>query len=305
MKSEQEKNASLLVKLGSLETQLESANREIQMHEVHMQKENRKVSQLQMQIAVLEKSEKCRALDLQECMLKNNADLAERDYEITKLTAALNDASENFASETAQLKSRIFNLSERLTTQEARTEEWELQCESLANEIKQCEANKNEMKRMHEAQEASWLDEMERITLELYEKNECVNTMNEDLDRLKLEFDALWAEKDDLNAKLLTLCAELSFRDKQVQETEGRLQQLHSENVQLSAESQNANKVTDELRSRVEELGKEVERQRVLILDRAEEKREAIRQLCFAIEHYRNQNEELRCACKRPAVMVS
>ncbi|CAI9762306.1 unnamed protein product [Fraxinus pennsylvanica] len=305
MKSEQKKNASLLVKLGGLETQLESANNEIKMHEVHMQTENIKVSQLQMQIAVLEKSEKRQVLDLQECMIKNTADLAERDSEIRKLTAELHDASENFASEKAQLESHISNLSERLTTQEARTEEWELQCESLANEIEQCEANKNEMENMHEAREVSWQDEIERMTIELYEKNERVNTMNKDLDRLKLEFDKLRADKDDLNAKLHTLHAELSFRDKQVQETEDRLQQLHSENVQLRAESQNANKVTDKLRSRVEELGKEVERQRVLVLDRAEEKREAIRQLCFTIEHYRNLNEELRGAFKRPAVMVS
>ncbi|KAL2549939.1 hypothetical protein Fot_11469 [Forsythia ovata] len=308
MKSEQKKNESLLVKLGSMETQLESAKNEIKMHEVHLQTENRKVSQLQMQISVLEaelESEKNQVLDLQESIIKYNADVAERDYEISKLTAALRDASENFASEKAQLESRISNLLERLTIQEERTEEWELQCESLANEIKQCEANKNEMKRMHEALEVSWQDEIENMALELYEKNECLNTKNKDLDRLKLEYDTLRAEKDELNAKLQTLSAELSFQERQVLETECRLHQLHSENVQLSAGSENANKVTDELRSRVEELGKEVERQRILISDRAEEKREAIRQLCFALEHYRNMNEELRSAYKRPAVMVS
>ncbi|KAL2526859.1 Protein NETWORKED 4A [Abeliophyllum distichum] len=307
MKSEQKKNESLLVKLGSMETQLESAKNEIKMHEVHLQTENRKVSQLQMQISVLEaelESEKNQVLDLQESIIKYNADVAERDYEISKLTAALRDASENFASEKAQLESRISNLLERLTIQEARAEEWELQCESLANEIKQCEANKNEMKRMHEAQEVSWQDEIENMALELFEKNECVNTKNKDLDRQKLEYDTLRAEKDELNAKIQTLSAELSFQERQVLETECRLLQLHSENVQLSAGSENANTVTDELRSRVEELGKEVERQRILISDRAEEKREAIRQLCFALEHYRNMNEELRSAYKRPAVMV-
>ncbi|CAI9772151.1 unnamed protein product [Fraxinus pennsylvanica] len=308
MRSEQKKNESLLIKLGSMETQLESAKNEIKMHVVHIQTENRKVSQLQMQIAVLEaeiESEKSKVLDLQESMIKYIADVAERDYEIRKLSAALQDASENLASEKGQLESRISNLSERLTTQEARTEEWELQCESLVNEIKQREANKNEMKRMHEAQEASWQDEIESMTLELYEKNECVNTMNKDLDRLKQEYDTIRAEKDELNAKLLTLSAELSLRETQVLETECHLHQLHSENVQLSAGFENANKIADELRSRVDELGKEVEWQRVLISDRAEEKREAIRQLCFALEHYRTLNEELRSVYKRPPVMVS
>ncbi|CAA2957568.1 NETWORKED 4B [Olea europaea subsp. europaea] len=308
MRNEQKTNESLLVKLASMETQLESAKNEIKMHVVHIQTENRKVSQLQMHIAVLEaeiESEKSQVLDLQESIIKYNADVAERDYEIRKLSAALQDASENFASEKAQLESHISNLSERLTTQEARTEEWKLQCESLVNEIKQHEGNKNEMKRMHEAQEVCWQDEIESMALELYEKNECVNTMNKDLDRLKLEYDTLRAEKDELNAKLQTLSAELSSRETQVLETECRLHQLHSVNVQLSAGFENANKITDELRSKVEELGKEVEWQRVLISDSAEEKREAIRQLCFALEHYRNLNEEVRGAYKRPAVMVS
>lgn len=51
-----------------------------------------------------------------------------------------------------------------------------------------------------------------------------------------------------------------------------------------------------ELKSRAKELEEENERQRVEILEGAEEKREAIRQLCFSLEHYRNGYNKLRQA---------
>ncbi|KAI7999049.1 Protein NETWORKED 4B [Camellia lanceoleosa] len=54
-----------------------------------------------------------------------------------------------------------------------------------------------------------------------------------------------------------------------------------------------------ELRSRVRELEEEVEKQREVIIEGAEEKREAIRQLCFSLEHYRNGYHRLRQAFVR------
>ncbi|GAU18624.1 hypothetical protein TSUD_124560 [Trifolium subterraneum] len=50
------------------------------------------------------------------------------------------------------------------------------------------------------------------------------------------------------------------------------------------------------LESRAKELEDEIERQKIEILEGAEEKREAIRQLCFSLEHYRNGYNVLRQA---------
>ncbi|MCI53954.1 tropomyosin-like, partial [Trifolium medium] len=44
---------------------------------------------------------------------------------------------------------------------------------------------------------------------------------------------------------------------------------------------------------RVEELVKEVSRQNGVISDKDEEKREAIRQLCYSLEYYRSRYREL------------
>jgi hypothetical protein len=64
----------------------------------------------------------------------------------------------------------------------------------------------------------------------------------------------------------------------------------------------------DELRLKVVELEKEVDGQRVELSAVAEEKRAAIRQLCFSLEHYRSGYKELREAFlghKRHSVMAS
>ncbi|XP_061366780.1 protein NETWORKED 4A-like [Gastrolobium bilobum] len=64
----------------------------------------------------------------------------------------------------------------------------------------------------------------------------------------------------------------------------------------------------DNLNARVKQLEEEIDKQRIEILEGAEEKREAIRQLCFSLEHYRNGYNKLRQAFighKRIPVLVS
>jgi hypothetical protein len=63
-----------------------------------------------------------------------------------------------------------------------------------------------------------------------------------------------------------------------------------------------------DLRVRVCELEEEVEKQKLIIFDGAEGKREAIRQLCFSLEHYRHGYQQLRQVLqghKGPMVMAS
>jgi len=86
------------------------------------------------------------------------------------------------------------------------------------------------------------------------------------------------------------------------------LQQLDVEHAELITGTEGARKLVEELRSSAKELEEEVERQRVVILEGAEEKREAIRQLCFSLEHYRNGYHMLRQAFmghKRLPVLAS
>ncbi|RXH94770.1 hypothetical protein DVH24_024454 [Malus domestica] len=139
-------------------------------------------------------------------------------------------------------------------------------------------------------------DDISRLKVEVADKNGHVEAVNEDLDMFKLKYDMLMAEKNELNARAQTLMANVSSRDNQIQEMAGHLSRLQTEHEGLIVGSESARRLVDELKTRVEELQKEVKRQSVVISDGAEEKREVIRQLCFSLEHNRSGYQELRQA---------
>ncbi|GFZ15127.1 kinase interacting (KIP1-like) family protein [Actinidia rufa] len=265
----------------------------------------------QKDIATLEAkldSEKIRVLELLETIVRNMADVSERDQEIKELNFALSNSQKTFSLDKAKLQSDISSLSEQLALSEAKVEESELRSKSVENKIRRCEAEKKEMKCLHEAQHIGSRSEIEQLKADVAERGELVEALNKQLDILKLKHDMLVSEKDRVNTKVQTLNAEMNSRDNQIQQLEVQLRQMHIESAELIIGSESAQDLVDELRLRVGELEKEVDRQRVLISERAEEKRDAIRQLCFALEHYRNGYQELRQAFvghKRRAVLAS
>ncbi|CAL5322832.1 unnamed protein product [Camellia sinensis] len=258
----------------------------------------------QKDIAMLEAkldSEKRLVLEMQERIVRHVADVSERDQDIKELNFALSNAQNTFSLDKAKLQSDISVLSEQLAVSEARVEESELRSKSLENEIRQCEVEKKEMKSSHEAQQNGLSSEIEQLKADASERSELMEALNKKLDMLKLKYDMVVAEKDGFNAKVQTLIADMNSRDNQIK-------LLEEQCVELIAGSENARELVDALRLRVGELEKEVGMQRVVMSDRAEEKREAIRQLCFSLEHYRNGYHELRQAFighKRHAVLAS
>ncbi|CAL5364021.1 unnamed protein product [Camellia sinensis] len=258
----------------------------------------------QKDIAMLEAkldSEKRLVLEMQERIVRHVADVSERDQEIKELNFALSNAQNTFSLDKAKLQFDISVLSEQLAVSEARVEDSELRSKSLENEIRQCEVEKKEMKSLHEAQQNGLSSEIEQLKADASERSELMEALNKKLDMLKLKYDMVVAEKDGFNAKVQTLIADMNSRDNQIT-------LLEEQCVELIAGSENARELVDALRLRVGELEKEVDMQRVVMSDRAEEKREAIRQLCFSLEHYRNGYHELRQAFighKRHAVLAS
>ncbi|KAB5512919.1 hypothetical protein DKX38_029947 [Salix brachista] len=101
-------------------------------------------------------------------------------------------------------------------------------------------------------------------------------------------------QKEDIAEKAITLEAEVTCRDNRIDQMDRHLQQLHMEHVKLIAGAEEARKLMGESRSKAKDLAGEVERQRIKIVEGAEEKREAIRQLCIALEHYRDGYHTLR-----------
>lgn len=209
--------------------------------------------------------------------------LLDQECEFKRINSVYEGAKEHFLLEKEQLQSAISSLSEQLTLLEAMKGKQEMQNKALEDELIHCKA-----------QEACCREDSERLKSELDFKDELVQALNKDLDGFKLKYDTLMTEKDEIIATLQTLKAVLSSRDDQIQQLEDNVKQLHSKCLDLNAGSESAEKLIDELQLRVLHLEKEVDMQNAVISDRAEEKREAIRQLCFSLDHYRNGYQQLR-----------
>lgn len=325
LKIELEKSVFFRDLSGTLQAQLELALKDIQMREDDLQVERKRVLELQKKVAegseelqgqlkVAEEeitmlnaklnTESRRVLDLQERITCYKSDLSDHDHEIK----ALKDAQENLSVEKAHMQSEILDLSEKQNMLEVKLREWDLQGKFMEDKLRQCEAEKMQMKNLHDAQEIALQREISQLKVELIDRGEHVEVLNKNFDSLKSKYDMLMAEKDGMSAKVNTLIADVNSRDNQIRQMEGHLQQLHTEHEKLIAGSQSSRKLVDELRLKVVELEKEVDGQRVELSAVAEGKRAAIRQLCFSLEHYRSGYKELREAFfghKRHSVMAS
>ncbi|XP_040991931.1 protein NETWORKED 4A-like isoform X2 [Juglans microcarpa x Juglans regia] len=259
-----------------LQDQIELAHKEIVTWKTKLNVEKRQVSKLQERI------------------LRLKASLSDRDHEVRDLKIAVSDAEQKIFPEKSNLKAEMSKMLEECTRLEEELREWESRARLLEDEIRKVKAEKTEI-------EIRLTGEIEQLKAEIVDRGDRIEILNKSLDGLKLE-------RDELNAKALTLTAEMSSRDDQINQMDKRLQQYHKEHAELIAGIEGTNKLAEELRSRAEELEAEVERQRVVISEGAEEKREAIRQLCFSLEHYRNGYHMLRQAFigqKRVSVLAS
>jgi len=137
---------------------------------------------------------------------------------------------------------------------------------------------------------------------------EQISELNETIADLEKKLELLSSEKSAVDNKMSILLIDVTTRDEKLKEMDSHLHQLHLEHVKLLQEADVARKAVSDLRARVCELEEEVEKQKLMISDSAEGKREAIRQLCFSLDHYRHGYEQLRQLLqghKRPMVMAT
>ena len=215
------------------------------------------------------------------------------ELEVRKLKAEMLDAQALFSLEKDQLHSDILSLSELKKQLESRLEEWESRSNVLENKLMQFETEKLKLEELHATQQMVLQGEISCLKEELGRRRHDVEAVNKEFDKHKQKYDMLMTEKDGANAKIHKLMAEVSFRDNQITNMERELFQLRAQEADLVSVSETRLNLVNELKLKVEELEKEVTRQNAVISDRAEEKREAIRQLCFSIEHYRSGYQEL------------
>lgn len=259
-------------KLSNLQDQLALAHKDISTLKTKLNAERKDVSKLQARIARLKTS------------------LSDRDHEIRDLKIAVSDTEQKIFPEKAQIKAEISRLLEERTILEEQLREWESRSRSLEDEIRMLQTEKSETEER--------LDSIiNHLKAEIAERDGHTENLSKTLDALKLE-------RDELNAQVVVLKADVISRDDRIDQMDKHLHQLHMEHVELISGAEVAQKLVDELRSKAKDMEEEIERQRIEILQGAEEKREAIRQLCFSLEHYRNSYYRLRQAFGNKRVPV-
>ncbi|RCV15970.1 hypothetical protein SETIT_3G099500v2 [Setaria italica] len=209
--------------------------------------------------------------------LEENSILQDR---IKELEQVMSDSLEKHSREQSCLTSDLLKLSEANTSLEDKLS-------SVAAELMQVYADKEEESLNSENQ---------------------ISVLNQDIADFRSKLELLSSEKAKVDDKLANLLAHITTRDEKMKQMDAHLNQLQSEHAKLMAESDSARKSLSEVRARVSELEEEVEKQKLVISESAEGKREAIRQLCFSIEHYRSGYQQLRQLLqghRRPMVMAT
>lgn len=250
----------------SLKLELTSKNSSVQNLQEQLKSANKEVAVWKNKV----EREKRDITRLQDRIVRYKMNLSERDQEIRGLKESIGNANKALSEENEHLQAEMTRMTKQRAYLEDNLKEFDLRCQSLEEDLRRVKSSKDEMEAILGAQ-------IEQLRAEITERDECI---------------------EELEKKLHIVIAEMSSKDK-------HLHELHLQHVELIVSVEEAQKSADKLKSRVEELEAEVERKRETILEGEEEKREAIRQLCFSIEHYRSGYHELRKAVvdhRRPTV---
>ncbi|KAK6122176.1 hypothetical protein DH2020_044080 [Rehmannia glutinosa] len=201
--------------------------------------------------------EKREASKLQDRLVRYKANLSDRDQEIRGLKEAMSNANKSLSEENERLKAEMTRMTKERTYLEDNLKELDLRCQSLEEDVRRVKAAKAET-------EVLLGDEIKQMKGDIAEREK-------KLGRIKNEIRHANGVKDDLNAKIASLSAEMSSKDDQIAEISEHLHRLHLQHVELIASADVAHKLAEELRSRIKELEVEVERKQENILEGAEE----------------------------------
>ncbi|KAI3450221.1 hypothetical protein Pfo_006886 [Paulownia fortunei] len=266
-------------KLPESEEEVESLRQELTSNGSSIQNLQDQLKSTPKELFVLKnklEKEKLQVSELPDSIARYKTNLSDGDQEIRGSKEAISNTNKSLSEENEQLQAEITR----------NRKELDLRCQSLEEDVRRVQAE----------MEVIFGSQIQQLKAYVADKNECVENLKKNLDALQLKYDMLMAEEDDLNINIAALAAEVSSKDDQIDEMSRHMHQLHMEHVDLSAGAEGARKLSEELRSRIQELEREVERKQEIILEGAEKKREAIRQLCFSLEHYRDGYHRLRQA---------
>jgi len=165
-------------------------------------------------------------------------------------------------------------------------EDYESRNSELENKLREYEAEKMKQEELNATQQMVLKNEISSLREELGRRKHDVEASNK-------EFDKLMTETDEGNVKIDMILTEICSHDDQISDMKSYIWELKVRLKELMVDYKSTLNHENKLQLRVGELEKEVTRQNGVISDRAEEKKEAIRQLCFSLEYYRSRYLEL------------
>ncbi|CAK8537966.1 unnamed protein product [Lathyrus sativus] len=276
-------NVALIEELRIVKEKLKASETQVASLKTEVNKSKERIQQLQEQLDLARKDisswktkfsvEKRESTKFQERLARLKSSLLDRDNEIRELKTAVSDAEEKIFPEKANLKLEMSKLLEQQTHLKELIREWECRGRSFEEEIRNIQSERIEM-------EAEFKDRIELLKAEINQRENNIKELNVSLDNLNILIGSL---KEDVNS-----------RDGRIESLDRHLNELHMEHVQLISGMEESRRQAEEIKTKAKKLEELVERQKSEILETAEEKREAIRQLCFSLEHYRNNYHMLK-----------
>ncbi|ESQ51606.1 hypothetical protein EUTSA_v10016516mg [Eutrema salsugineum] len=309
-------NIDLIHKVTVYEAELTEANEKMRRHE-------EEISKLKIELKSCMSSEK----DAQHSLEKKRLDLdkegTDEDAGATKVKALEEELSiakeklQNFAKETCFLKTEL-EMSKAAEEKLQRLQhELELAQKDADTHINKLNAEKKEVLKLQERlamvktslqdrdneiralktavsdAEQKIFPEKAQIKGEMSKLFEERSQLGEQLREMESRVRLITEEKTEMEEKLrgesekvsvmrderVGLREEIGKREDKIKEMEKHMKELHMEQVRL--------------RRRSSELGEEVAKTRVAASEVAEQKREAIRQLCMSLDHYKDGYERL------------
>ncbi|KAG5404054.1 hypothetical protein IGI04_010173 [Brassica rapa subsp. trilocularis] len=234
----------------------------ITVYEGELREANEQIRMQEEEIANLK-------VELQSCMSSGAEE---------KLKLAQNDA-DTLRNKLNAEKKEVSKLVERLAMVKTSLQDRDNEVRSLKTAVSDAEEKIFPEKAQIKGEMSKLVEERSQVGEQLRELESHVRLITEEKagieEKLKGESEKLSVMKDESNV----LRDEIGKREEKIKEMEKHMKELHMEQVRL--------------RRRSSELAEEVERTRVAASEVADQKREAIRQLCMSLDYYKDGYERL------------
>ncbi|XP_058786633.1 protein NETWORKED 4B-like [Vicia villosa] len=271
------KNKNLMKQLEAADKKLKISTEEIAILQEELGSKSSMILQVECHIKEEKKNVEILKAEIETLVRKNEENVINHQEELRKLISILFDLQ----AKRRYLNSDVESLSRQKQQLTSKLENCESKNKELEQKIKQYDAENLKQKKLHSTQLMLLQDEIS------YLRKKRVDERMNDVEASNKESEKVMIEIDEANVKIDKLKAEICSCDDQIS---------HMKNTSrkgLMVDYRGKLNEEDKLKLKVEELEKEVTNKNGVILEMTEEKKEAIRQLCDSLEHYRSGYSEL------------